>query len=115
MLAKDQSIFELGFPSQLSFETEGGRSSGSKRSVIPKIHELIHVLPIRSVLDAFAGTTRVSQYFKSAGYDVHCNDVAAYSSVFGRCYLENCDVERPELDEKIKFLNHLKPVDGYFT
>ena len=115
MLRNDQSVFELGFSPRLSFETEGVRYSGSKRSVIPKIHELIHVLPIRSVLDAFAGTTRVSQYFKSAGYDVHCNDLAAYSTVFGRCYLENCDVERPGLDEKIKFLNHLKPVDGYFT
>lgn len=115
MLRNDQSVLELGFPSRLTFETEGVRYSGSKRSVIPKIHELIHHLPIRTVLDAFAGTTRVSQYFKSAGYDVHCNDLAAYSSVFGRCYLENCDVERPELDEKIKFLNHVKPVDGYFT
>jgi adenine-specific DNA-methyltransferase len=115
MLQNDQPVFELGFPSRLTFETEGVRYSGSKRSVIPKIHELIHVLPIRSILDAFAGTTRVSQYFKSAGYDVHCNDLAAYSSVFGRCYLENCDVARLKLDEKIQLLNHLKPVDGYFT
>ena len=115
MLRNDQSVLELGFPSRLTFETEGVRYSGSKRSVIPKIHELIHLLPIRTVLDAFAGTTRVSQYFKSAGYDVHSNDLAAYSSVFGRCYLENCDVERLELDGKIKFLNHVKPVDGYFS
>jgi adenine-specific DNA-methyltransferase len=108
---------ELGFGlcPQLSFETEGVRYSGSKRLVIPKIHEVIHGLPIRSVLDAFAGTTRVSQYFKSAGYDVHCNDVAAYSSVFGRCYLENCDTARPTLDKKLDHLNRLKPVDGYFT
>jgi adenine-specific DNA-methyltransferase len=115
MRRNEPSVLEPGFSPRLSFETEGVRYSGSKRLVIPKIHELIQLLPIRSVLDAFAGTTRVSQYFKSAGYDVHCNDLAAYSSVFGRCYLENCDVERPELDEKIKFLNHMKPVDGYFT
>ena len=60
MLRNDQSVLELGFSPRLSFETEGVRYSGSKRSVIPKIHELVHVLPIRSVLDAFAGTTRVS-------------------------------------------------------
>lgn len=106
---------DLGLAPQVCFETEGVRYSGSKRLVIPKIHELVHILPIRTVLDAFAGTTRVSQYFKSAGYDVHCNDVAAYSSVFARCYRENCDTERPGLDEKIRHLNHLTPVDGYFT
>jgi adenine-specific DNA-methyltransferase len=110
-----QPIFDLGFSSRLTFETEGVRYTGSKRAIIPKIHELICDLPIHSVLDAFSGTTRVSQYFKSAGYDVHCNDVAVYSTIFGRCYIENCDVERPELDEKIKFLNGLKPIDGYFT
>ena len=99
----------------ISFETEGIRYTGSKRAIIPKIHELIHALPVRSTLDAFAGTTRVSQYLKSAGYDVHTNDIAPYSEVFGRCYIGNCDVDRPELDEKIRHLNQLKPVDGYFT
>jgi adenine-specific DNA-methyltransferase len=105
----------LGISSRLSFETEGVRYSGSKRAIIPKIHELIRDLPVRSVLDAFSGTTRVSQYFKSAGYDVHSNDIAPYSTVFGRCYIENCDDERRALERKIEHLNQLKPVDGYFT
>ena len=115
MLLNDQPVMAAGLPPRSPFETEGVRYTGSKRLVIPKIHELIRGLPIRSALDAFAGTTRVSQYLKSAGYDVHCNDLAAYTSVFGRCYLENCAVDRPDLDEKLRFLNHLKPVDGYFT
>lgn len=115
MLQTDQSVLDLGFSPRLSFETEGVRYTGSKRALIPKIHELIHALPIRSALDAFAGTTRVSQYLKSAGYDVQTNDLAPYSTIFGRCYIQNCDIERPELDEKIKHLNQLKPVDGYFT
>ena len=115
MFATDQSDLALGISTRLSFETEGVRYTGSKRALIPKIHELIRTLPIRSALDAFAGTTRVSQYLKSAGYDVQTNDLAPYSTVFGRCYIENCDVERPALDEKIKHLNQLKPVDGYFT
>ena len=115
MFATDQSDLALGISTRLSFETEGVRYTGSKRALIPKIHELIHTLPIRSALDAFAGTTRVSQYLKSAGYDVQTNDLAPYSTIFGRCYIENCDVERPTLDEKIKHLNQLKPVDGYFT
>ncbi len=87
-------------PPPVSFETEGIRYTGSKRAIIPKIHELIHALPIRSTLDAFAGTTRVSQYLKAAGYDVHTNDLAPYSEVFGRCYIQNCDVARPESGRK---------------
>jgi adenine-specific DNA-methyltransferase len=115
MFQSNQAVLELGISHRLSFETEGVRYTGSKRALIPKIHGLIHTLPIQSALDAFAGTTRVSQYFKSAGYDVHSNDLAPYSTIFGRCYIENCDVEKPELDEKLKHLNQLKPVDGYFT
>ncbi len=111
----EQITLDLGSEAARSFETEGIRYSGSKRVLIPKIHELVRGLPVRSVLDGFTGTTRVAQYFKSAGYDVQCNDVAPYSAVFGRCYLENCDVHRPELDEKLRHLNNLKPTDGYFT
>ena len=75
MFATDQSDLALGISTRLSFETEGVRYTGSKRALIPKIHELIRTLPIRSALDAFAGTTRVSQYLKSAGYDVQTNDL----------------------------------------
>jgi adenine-specific DNA-methyltransferase len=114
-VSKKHPVLELGFLPRPSFETEGVRYTGSKRALIPRIHDLIHTLPIRSALDAFAGTTRVSQYFKSAGYDVHANDVAPYSVVFGRCYIENCDVEMSELDEKLDHLNKLNPRDGYFT
>lgn len=106
---------KISAPPPVSFETEGIRYTGSKRAIIPKIHALIHALPIRTALDAFAGTTRVSQYFKAAGYDVHANDLAPYSEIFGRCYIENCDATRPELDEKLRHLNSLKPIDGYFT
>lgn len=115
MFRNDQTFLDLRTASRLSFETEGIRYTGSKRALIPKIHEMIHALPIRSTLDAFAGTTRVSQYFKSSGYDVHVNDIAPYTTVLGRCYIENCDAEYPEVDEKIRHLNQLKPIDGYFT
>lgn len=97
------------------FQTEGIRYAGSKRALIPFIHELIEPLSLRSVLDAFSGTTRVSQYFKQSGLTVHANDIAAYSEVFGKCYLLNNEVNPRGMQEKLDYLNNLPPTDGYFT
>jgi adenine-specific DNA-methyltransferase len=115
MITARQAALDLGAVNELPFETEGIRYSGSKRAILPRIHRLVRGLPVRSVLDGFSGTTRVAQSFKAAGYDVHCNDLAPYSEIFGRCYIENCAVERPALEEKLRFLNALAPCDGYFT
>jgi adenine-specific DNA-methyltransferase len=98
-----------------NFQTQGIRYTGSKRLVIPRIHDLISKLDVKKVLDGFSGTTRVSQYLKSFGYDVHCNDVACYSKVLADCYIINCDTVRKELDEKLRYLNSLQPEDGYYS
>jgi adenine-specific DNA-methyltransferase len=96
------------------FQTEGIRYSGSKRTIIPFIHELIKELPIHSVLDGFSGSTRVSQFFKRAGYSVHANDLAIYSYVFGMTYIVNT-LHFKRIEEKIAYLNQLPPQDGFFT
>lgn len=97
------------------FQTEGIRYMGSKRTLIPFIHEALRGLPINTVLDGFSGSTRVSQFFKKAGYSVHANDVAAYSSIFGTAYLINNDTNPDDIATKIKYLNAIAPVDGFFT
>ena len=43
--------------------TKGIKYAGSKNKLIPCILELIKDLPIKTVLDAFSGTTRVSQAY----------------------------------------------------
>lgn len=96
-------------------KTEGIRYCGSKSKVLDRIVEAVESVSSKSVLDAFAGTTRVGQAFKLAGLDVHSNDLAPYSAVFSRCYLENCDESPDNLDEKIRHLNALPPVDGWFA
>lgn len=94
--------------------TEGIKYAGSKLKLLPKILELAKKTGARTVLDGFAGTTRVSQAFAKRGYRVICNDIAVWSEVFGKCYLLNrCD--RAAYGDLIKHLNSQKPRDGWFT
>ncbi len=98
-----------------AFQTEGIRYTGSKRTLIPFIHDVIKDLPVQTVLDGFSGSTRVSQYFKKAGYSVRANDLALYSSVFATTYLLNNETKPKGLKEKLAHLNSMQPVDGFFT
>ena len=67
--------------------TEGVKYAGSKLKLIPYILSLAKKVNARTILDGFAGTTRVSQAFAKTGYDVVCNDHAVWSQTFGSCYL----------------------------
>lgn len=70
-------------------ETEGIKYAGSKLKLLPYILYLAKKVDAHTVLDAFSGTTRVSQAFAKSGYRVLCNDIAVWSEVFGTCYLLN--------------------------
>lgn len=95
-------------------ETEGIKYTGSKLKLLPYILHLAGKVDAHTVLDAFSGTTRVSQAFAKSGYKVLCNDIAVWSEVFGTCYLLN--QKRPdEYQPLIDHLNSLPPVDGWFT
>ncbi len=63
-------------------ETEGIKYAGSKLKLIPHILDMISDLNIRTVLDGFSGTTRVSQAFAKLGFNVIANDIADWSEVF---------------------------------
>jgi adenine-specific DNA-methyltransferase len=94
--------------------TEGIKYAGSKLKLIPQILQLARRVDARVVLDAFSGTTRVSQAFARSGYRVICNDIAVWSEIFGTCYLLN--KKPPETYwPLIDHLNSVPPIDGWFT
>ena len=94
--------------------TEGIKYAGSKLKLLPHVLQLAKKTDAKTVLDGFSGTTRVSQAFAKTGYRVLCNDIAAWSEVFGVCYLLNrkCKADYIEL---IEHLNTLLPKEGWFT
>ena len=94
--------------------TEGIKYAGSKRMLIPFILKLARNTGARTVLDGFSGTTRVSQAFAQQGYEVHSNDIAVWSEVFGTCYLKHGKSER-HYQSLLDHLNALPPRCGWFT
>lgn len=95
-------------------ETEGVKYTGSKLKLLPHILQLTKSLDVESILDGFSGTTRVSQAFGRLGYKVISNDIAIWSKIFGQCYLLNKQ-EPSYYRDLIDHLNHLDPVNGWFT
>lgn len=95
-------------------KTEGIKYAGSKLKLLPHILSLTQSVAPKTILDGFAGTTRVSQAFAQSGYTVISNDISAWSKVFGCCYLLN---EHPSGHYKplIEHLNNLPSVRGWFT
>lgn len=98
-----------------SIQTQGIKYAGSKLKIIPYISQLIHELPdVKTVLDGFSGSTRVSQAFAQMGYDTTSNDISVWSEVFATCYLKSAKSDA-YYQEIINHLNNLKGVDGWFT
>lgn len=94
--------------------TEGIKYAGSKKKLIPQILALAQKAGAKTVLDGFAGSTRVSQAFAFAGYDVISSDKAVWSEMFGRCYLE-AKKPRAYYEELIAHLNARPGIDGWFS
>jgi adenine-specific DNA-methyltransferase len=94
--------------------TEGIKYAGSKLKLLPYILQLAQQVEAKTILDGFAGTTRVSQALAQRGYEVVCNDIAAWSEVFATCYLLN-QKTRAGYQPLIDHLNAVPPLDGWFT
>ncbi len=91
---------------------------GSKRTLVPRIVDVLGRLPeVSTVCDIFTGTTRVAHGIKAAGYHVTTNDLATYSEALGLCYVEadRSALDLDSLHEKLRYLESLPGVDGYFT
>jgi adenine-specific DNA-methyltransferase len=90
---------------------------GSKRLLVPLIVDVIAgVQDARSVVDLFAGTSRVGHALKAAGYRVLANDHNQYAATLARCYVEADaeDVLAPATQLVAEF-NSLPGQDGWFT
>jgi adenine-specific DNA-methyltransferase len=94
--------------------TQGVKYTGSKLRLLPCILQLVHKVKPGTVLDGFAGTTRVSQALARCGHRVIANDVAAWSKTFGTCYLLNRHPES-HYQPLLNHLNSLPGKDGWFT
>ena len=94
--------------------TESIKYAGSKRKLIPDILRLVGKTDAKTILDGFSGSTRVSQAFNHAGYQVIANDLAAWSEVLGTCYLLNTK-PRSSYQELIDHLNAVPAKAGWFT
>ncbi len=91
-------------------KTQGVKYTGSKREILPVLLDFIKPLQIKTVLDGFSGTTRVSQALKQAGYTVHANDIADWSKVFGECYLLN----KKSASYYLPIIEHLNNLPGQY-
>ena len=67
---------------------------GSKRTLVPRIEQIVRGLPVASACDLFAGTTRVAQTLRKLGLHVVANDLASYSEAFGQAYVERSEQGR---------------------
>src|ERR1017187_10531810 len=95
-------------------QTEGIKYAGSKLKLLPHILQLVNKVSPKTVLDGFAGTTRVSQMLAQTGHRVIANDISVWSKIFGTCYLLNSHPEK-HYQPLIDHLNALPGKDGWFT
>ena len=90
---------------------------GSKRLLIPHIlREVERLAEVRTVLDVFSGTSRVSHALKARGYRVHANDHNAYAATLATAYVR-ADRKRWHEPAKrlIAELDALPGEPGWFT
>lgn len=95
-------------------KTQGIKYAGSKLKIIPYILESIEDFKIKTVLDGFSGSTRVSQAFSQAGYDVTSNDISYWSEVCAKCFLLH-NKDKKYYQNILNDLNAIKGYDGWFT
>jgi adenine-specific DNA-methyltransferase len=103
-------------------QTSGGTVTikyiGSKRTLVPRIADIVTALPdVSRVCDLFTGTTRVAQALKARGLFVVANDIATYSYELAIASIE-ADAGRLDLDRLrgwISDLNALPGYHGYYT
>ena len=95
--------------------TQGIKYAGSKLKIIPFIsHILSELSDVKTVLDGFSGSTRVSQAFAKLGYNTTANDISVWSEVFATCYLKSTKPDQYYQDI-LDHLNGLKAYSGWFT
>ena len=90
---------------------------GSKRRIVPLLLRVVRAMrSVRTVVDLFAGTSRVGHALKGAGYRVLANDHNAYAETLARCYVQ-ADAEDvlPAAQALLPELAALPGEPGHFT
>ena len=96
-------------------KTYGIKYAGSKLKIIPYIVSLLSELKdVKTVLDGFSGTTRVSQAFAQLGYNTTASDISLWSNVVAHCFLKSSKKDS-FYQEIINHLNTLTGYDGWYT
>ncbi len=90
---------------------------GSKRALVGVLGTMADAAGARTAVDLFTGTTRVAQEFCRRGIEPTAVDLASYSLVLGRCYVETdaAAVDPAEVDDALARLAALPPRPGYVT
>lgn len=95
-------------------KTEGIQYVGSKKKLVDHIINISNYYNIKTAIDGFSGTTRVSQAFKYNGNTVISNDISVYSKVFAQCYMLNKN-KKSYYSDMIEHLNNLTPIYGWYS
>lgn len=90
---------------------------GSKRTLVPVLGKLAQASGAETSVDLFTGTTRVARALKELGQTVTATDLASYSHVFAKTWIElNANsVPQQELTDALAHLNAVPGEAGYFT
>lgn len=90
---------------------------GSKRTLIPTLTTLAAASGAATALDLFTGTTRVAKAFKTLGINTIAADIASYSEVFAKTWIEldANTVDSAQLSDALRDLEALPGEPGYFT
>ena len=95
-------------------KTQAIKYAGSKLKILPHIVNIVSDLQVKTVLDGFSGSTRVSQAFAQMGLNTTSSDISVWSETFAKCYLLN---QKPATyyQELINHLNRLQGYEGWFS
>ena len=90
---------------------------GSKRTLVPLLGQMASAVGASSAVDLFTGTTRVAQEFKRRGIEVTAVDIATYSEMLAKCFIETDAnaADHQALAEALAELSNLPGEAGYFT
>jgi adenine-specific DNA-methyltransferase len=95
--------------------THGVKYIGSKRLLIPYILDIVKDIPIGHMLDPFTGTTRVSQAFRKAGWNVCAGDLSWASEAYAALFLMTTPKDVETLQSLVDELNTLEGKEGWIT
>lgn len=92
-----------------AYETYGVKYIGSKKKLIPHLHDIItkNNLNVLSAIDVFTGTTRVGQFFKKKGYKVLTSDLSWAAESYSNTFIIGNNN-----DHLLKYIDHLNTLKG---